>query len=700
MESLKAAVNNGCDAVYLGLSNFGARAFADNFTLDNIQEAVAYSHIHNVKVYVTMNTLLFQSEIAAAMEQVDKLYHCDVDALIIQDLGLLELVSKCYPDFELHASTQMAINSLNGSLFVANKGITRVVLARETPLEVIKKVCAAGIDVEIFAYGALCVSYSGQCLISSVLKNRSGNRGICAQLCRMPYKVFDFLNNDYVSLDQGYLLSLKDLNLIDHIPELIDANVTSLKIEGRMKRPEYVAYVTKIFRRAIDNYYENKNFTLSKVELDELKKLFNRGFTNGFIFNENSKDMVNSFRPNHLGIEIGYVVAKSSNKVQIKLTYPLHQFDGIRVLNKKKDVGLVCNRIYLNGLLVNKADKGEIIEMDVDQYLEKDDKVVLTSDFNSLKEIKEMVKKDSNKQPIYAKITLIKSEKIKLELQSRRNKVSLYSDFIVQEASKHEITNDRIRDCLDSIATTPYYFKDLVINKSDNIFVSVKAIKEIRRNAISQLMDLDKAMNTNRSFKKIYNHSRLNINITKQVIQEINSLDQIKNDALNFSNRRELINKNVKYLPNVIDHYDQDNGSYNFVNSLGQINNSSDFIAGMSFNITNAYALKFLYDNGANCVILSSELNQSNLDDLLNSFIDIFETKPNVAILNKGRKTLMLNKYNYLLKYADSHYALEIENEKLRLSKDNLNHLKILESKPYVSNLHNELITNKYIIRD
>ena len=187
LETLKLAINAGADAIYLGLNNFGARAFAKNFSYEEYEEAITYAHLRNVKIYVTMNTLLNEDEISNAIKQVDYLYEHQVDALIIQDLGLLNIVSQKYPDLELHASTQMHIHNRSGIKFLKDKGIKRVVLARETPLAVIEECQKENIDIEIFAYGALCVSYSGQCLMSSCLKNRSGNKGMCAQNCRMIY---------------------------------------------------------------------------------------------------------------------------------------------------------------------------------------------------------------------------------------------------------------------------------------------------------------------------------------------------------------------------------------------------------------------------------------------------------------------------------------------------------------------------------
>ena len=215
MDALKAAVTGGCDAVYLGGTLFSARAFAGNFNHEELIEAVRYCHVRGVCVYVTLNTLLFETEVENAMKEVEFLYEHDVDALLVQDLGLFRLVRQCFPDFPVHCSTQMHIHNLSGVRMMQKLGAERVVLARETPLELIRECCREDIDIEVFVYGALCISYSGQCLMSESLKNRSGNRGMCAQCCRLKYFEDDVPEGK--SGQGDYLLSPKDLNVIDRL---------------------------------------------------------------------------------------------------------------------------------------------------------------------------------------------------------------------------------------------------------------------------------------------------------------------------------------------------------------------------------------------------------------------------------------------------------------------------------------------------
>ena len=288
LATLKSAVNNGADAVYMGGKAFSARKNAVNFSDEDIIEAVRYAHLHGAKVYVTVNTLISDSELKEVYEFVKFLYENQVDALIIQDLGVLKMVRECFPDFEVHASTQMTIHNLDGARLAKELGFTRVVLSRELSFEEIKNISQnVDIELEVFVHGALCMSYSGQCLMSSFLGARSGNRGACAQPCRLPYTLCDFSKKPLTQKDK-YLLSLKDLCLIDEMKTLMDCGVKSLKIEGRMKSAEYVSLVTSVYSK-----YRNVS-KVSTEDYEALKSIFSRsGFTKGYLHNETGRQMLN-----------------------------------------------------------------------------------------------------------------------------------------------------------------------------------------------------------------------------------------------------------------------------------------------------------------------------------------------------------------------------------------------------------------------
>ena len=268
-EALIAAIACGADAVYLGYTAFGARSYAGNFDADGLHEAVEYAHERGKKIYVTVNTLVKQCETDDLCDVLDLLSGVHVDAVLVQDMGAVRIIQEHYPQLVLHASTQMTINNAQGAQLMKNMGFARVVPARECSLEELRKMADIGIEVEAFAHGALCVAVSGQCLFSSMIGGRSGNRGRCAQPCRLPYSLGDGTS--------GYLLSTKDLMLIDRIPELRDAGVYSFKLEGRMKRPEYVGVITQAYREALDAAEAHVEYHPSQATIEGLRQVFNRG---------------------------------------------------------------------------------------------------------------------------------------------------------------------------------------------------------------------------------------------------------------------------------------------------------------------------------------------------------------------------------------------------------------------------------------
>ena len=263
-ECLKSAVQNGANCIYFGADSFSARAYAHNFQEQELEEAIEYCKIRGVKTNLTLNTLIKDDEIESAFNTAKKAYELGIDAIIVQDLGLAKQLIKAFPDLPIHASTQMSVHNLQGALELQDLGFSRVVLARELSISEIEYICQnTDIEIECFIHGALCISYSGQCLFSSLVGGRSGNRGTCAQSCRLPYELIE---NDNKILDKGYLLSTRDLCSLEYIPRLINCGITSLKIEGRMKSPEYVATVTRIYRKYIDLAQSNSNYKIDEKD--------------------------------------------------------------------------------------------------------------------------------------------------------------------------------------------------------------------------------------------------------------------------------------------------------------------------------------------------------------------------------------------------------------------------------------------------
>ena len=303
LETLKVAVKCGADAVYVSLKDYGARKYAKNFTLEELEEATKYCHLYGVRIYVTVNTLIHDNELEDVLDTISKLYDIGVDALIMQDVGLICLVRKKFPNMEIHVSTQAHNCSKECIKFWEDAGVTRVVLARELSMQEISEI-KTPLELEVFIHGALCVSYSGQCLISSKMFGRSGNRGECSQVCRFCFDMHR--NNEKLNLSDKYLLSMKDLCSKDQIKELLDLGIASLKIEGRMKSKYYVGVVTKFYRKLIDKYYNNEKLEYTEEEYKELLTVYNREFTKGFLGNDT--DVVNPKTCNHQGIKLGKVV--------------------------------------------------------------------------------------------------------------------------------------------------------------------------------------------------------------------------------------------------------------------------------------------------------------------------------------------------------------------------------------------------------
>ena len=263
-ECLKAAVQNGANCIYFGANLFSARAYANNFDDDELAKAIEYCKIRGVKTNLTLNILIKDNELESAFNVAKKAYESGIDAIIVQDLGLAKMLIKNFPDLPIHASTQMSVHNLQGVLELQELGFSRVVLSRELSIEEIEYICEnSNIEIECFIHGALCISYSGQCLFSSMIGGRSGNRGKCAQSCRLPYELIE---NEKTTLDKGYLLSPRDLCSLDYLPRLINCGVKSLKVEGRMKSPEYVATVTRIYRKYINLAKSNKPYKINEQE--------------------------------------------------------------------------------------------------------------------------------------------------------------------------------------------------------------------------------------------------------------------------------------------------------------------------------------------------------------------------------------------------------------------------------------------------
>lgn len=480
MESLKAAVNNGCDAVYLGGKLFSARQYAGNFSLEELEEACDYCHVRGVRLYVTVNTLYKDKELKEFIDFIGKLYKMGVDALILQDSGATKLIKEKYPDFPLHASTQMTANSLEDVRYWESLGFSKIVLSRELSLEEIQEITVQSeAEIETFVHGALCVSYSGQCIMSSILGGRSGNRGKCAQTCRLPYTLYKGADK----LQEGYLLSPKDIQTVTILPQLIEAGITSFKIEGRMKNPEYVAGVTAIYRKYIDLYFEHPaQYEVSPEDVKTLTQLFNRGgFTEGYYTSAGGKDMMSVERPKTWGLKIGFVdnYIPKHKRVTIRTREPLVPGDGIEIWTSNGP------HVGTNISKVSKA--GEVISLTLEGEIEKNDVVYRTYGKSLNDALRKTWEKDSRKKSIFGLLKAKKGQPLALQLWDMTGSNIYVTGDTVERAENQPTTVEKLKQQTEKMGSTPFALESLEIEADDDIYVSIGALNQLRRMAVEAL---------------------------------------------------------------------------------------------------------------------------------------------------------------------------------------------------------------------
>ena len=499
MEHLKVAINAGASSVYLSGKDYGARKFAQNFTLDEIKEAVSTAHMHNVKVYVTVNTLIKQDELEDVINYLARLYSIGVDAVLVQDLGLVELINKHLPNLKIHASTQMTCENQLKLDYLESKGIKRVVLPREMRKDEIKNL-KTNMELEIFAHGALCYSYSGQCLMSSFKGGRSGNRGTCAQPCRQKYKVSGIKKEDYY-------LSPCDLSLFDKLKEIAELDISCIKIEGRMRNKEYLAIVVSNYRKALNKLRSGKE---SKSE--EINLVFNRGFIEGQFNNESKR----SLRAGHIGLKIGHVIDSHKNQIAIKIDDKIKSIpqkgDGLLLIKNNKDYGFEISQNPIITTL-NHFKKGKNKQV---KDLTRKDKVLIVkkvwqnkkSNFNLnessvfLTKKHDLIKKAheiENKGTSYvkSKLTLTFSVKNKFpKLKGRltlANKREIECEVIgntpFEKPLKKSVSQDIIKKQLSKVDNYPYQITQINVNYDGTLFIPISKINELRRDLFKNIED-------------------------------------------------------------------------------------------------------------------------------------------------------------------------------------------------------------------
>ena len=731
-DCLKAAVQNGADSVYFGGSLFNARYNAHNFDADELKQAIQYAKLRNVKVDFTLNTLIKNNEFADAVKLANYVYSLGVDAIIVQDLGLARYLIKNFPDLPIHASTQMTIHNLHGVKELEELGFKRAVLSRELSLDEIQYICKnTNIEIETFIHGALCISYSGQCLFSSSIGARSGNRGKCAQPCRLPYKLFSTNNqkqklnqnksdtknsincnnnsND-ICLDSGYLLSPRDLCGLNYIPQLINAGVSCLKIEGRMKSPEYVATVTKIYRKYIDLAYSQKDYIIDQNDIDELMQVFNRGgFSSANFESTPNRNYVFKEKPNNIGIYIGNVSKLNKEKGLVRLTLKNNVQIGDKISFEKEEHKYTISELMSNNSNLREANTGDTVVIGrMKGYLHLGDKVYKLTDAVKSKKIDEFIQKENKKIPLSAHIIVKKGVPLSLEVTScdkeNGNYFSMSSKSVIDilpiDAITNPISEDRIKEQLCKTTNSQFEFKYIKVDLDDNTYVpKISYINQLRRECLEKLEEQaikrfsrDKKNielssnnsdindiaqnNSNKSIIIQNNLSQNNIlqnnsdisvtgsNITNNEnskiclllneldldydYSKISNVDNIYVPLKYFKNKQygEIIktlarNNNLYiYLPTVL----KDNfrnfyfndidaiikkykikglicSNLSCINYFSNLKGKLDLVANYTFNVFNNYTINELAEIGIKRVMLSPELDESNLKNIANNSI-------------------------------------------------------------------------------
>lgn len=652
-ESLYAAVNNGADAVYLGGDRFSARAYASNFDKENIEKAVDYAHLYGLKIYVTINTLIKEVEIAEAVKYAEFLYRIGVDALLIQDLGLMRAIRKVIPDFELHASTQMTVHNLEGALFLKEQGLKRIVLSRELSLKEIKYISEnLGVETEIFVHGALCVCYSGMCLMSSMIGGRSGNRGRCAQSCRLPYTLKSLNGNmEY----KGYLLSPKDICSVDNVGDLIETGTSSLKIEGRMKRPEYVAGVVREYRKAID---EGKNQEGKNI----LLKLFNReGFSKAYFYKNEGKDMMAYKFPKNTGVLLG----KAGENLEVLLQEDLALKDGIRIGEK----GFVVSKIQVGGEVREKAYKGEKAILFPKQY-SKGDYLYKTADSLLLKDMSQTYSNIYEKKiGLNCKVNFQVGKCLEL-LVLYKNKLFSVTGEAVQKAEKRPLSKERIEDALTKSGDSPFKIINVEFQTYEDGFMAISSLNESRRKIIEEIeaCEINKYKRTIEIRKKetktifpAYDGTAPEMLFTANTKEQLAALVNggATDIGVNIYNKKGILLEDIKgitnagiylKLPNIIkSEYDAvvKEIEENFplfkgiiTSNLGIIRHFKgkiNLISDYKSNIFNSEAVTFLKENQV-YPYLSQELNRKEI-------MDILDRVKGVGISVYGKTEVMVSEY-------------------------------------------------------
>lgn len=650
MAALKAAVSAGANAIYLGYDEFSARAKAKNFNREELEEAIEYAHLRDVEIYVTFNILIADFEVKRAMKSVKMLYDIGVDALILQDIGIAAKIREDFPDFELHASTQMAVNNYYGAKFLKEMGFSRVVLARETPIFEIEKIKELDLDVETFIHGALCVSYSGECLMSSMIGGKSGNRGECAQACRRSYKIIDFDGEKLAN--RLYYLSPKDLNTLDDVAKIIRAGGYSLKIEGRMKNPEYVYTVVSSYKKSLEG-------KLREEDREDTLQVFNRGFTKGLFNGDFGRDFISYDRPDNRGIEIGRVIELGRNSAKIIFDQDVYPGDGLEFNSSKGRFGMKSRDFY---------EAGKTYQVELFKRPLENSKINRTYSKKLYKKIDEKIDSYDYKRKVHVDLKIKIGEKPVIYLKSDDLEGTYILDRLVEPAKKAGLEKGRVVENISKTGDSIFELESINLDLDDDAFLPISAINELRREGLKILEDkilsrsieripVDNKLEGNKNnfkrekslvkvfFNKFEDLKKTDLNKIDEIIIRAKDLEKFKKtygnrevsiyldkfysyDELERLRTYILKNKNVKGL---------------WINNLSEYyifkDDGLELNADLGLNIFNRNSLDFFKELGFKSATLSPEMNSGQIQNIIKG------QDMEVNVISYGRVPVMTMKH-------------------------------------------------------
>jgi protease len=713
LDCLKAAVQNGADCVYFGASNFSARAFASNF--DDLELAINYAKIRGVKTNLTLNTLIKNDEFEDAYNLAKKAYELGIDAIIVQDLGLATRLIKDFPDLPIHASTQMSIHNLQGTLKLQNLGFKRVVLARELCANEIEYICQnSNVEIECFIHGALCISYSGQCLFSSLVGGRSGNRGKCAQPCRLPYEL---VQNGNETIDKGFLLSTKDLCGLDYIPFLINAGVTSFKIEGRMKTPEYVATVTRIYRKYIDLALSGNPYVIDEKDKKDLLQVFNRGLSsNGHLDKEPNKNLIYPIKPNNMGLPLGIIQKYNKTKGHITLKLQEELYVGDCISTQKENGSYNVSELMVKNKNIKIGNIGNLVTIGRmkgnisvgDKVYKISSKVLKDNALNSFKT-------ENRKIPLNIKLFIQNNKNISAVVNSCY-KYDLYknlnfeytSNIIPNTSINKPLDKDTIIKQFSKTNNSIYEFKKIEIILDDNLFLPISSLNDLRRTILENIekQTLDKIKRTSNCCYTPIVSNASNLKNNYKISLLLNDLnleyDYSKLDGVHnlYIPLKFFVNKNYENILNVLN---KKFSTYIYLPTIIRANYRNLFYDNI-VNTTKKYNIKGIVLSNISNFMLISDLYKSNknLELIANYTFNIYnnETINKLNELQISRYTVSpeLNKLSILNLYGNPQKELIVYG---KIPLMNMNYCLLGKSNKCYPNC-NSLCTNKnrYFLKD